>query len=342
LSWAWLVWLCRCAVSVVTRDGCLDTMTVMAKYRAILFDLDGTLVDTIPDIAHAVNMALGELGRPGHSVDACREMVGWGVHELARRALLAVPSPVSEEYDGTGEAAPDEGGGKRRHAQSTKEQRPERPDCEQGPGRLHRQRREQGPAQPGRQDREQGPAQPGGQDREQGCAGGDEASSVALWAERTPSEAAVEDLAERIARWFRARPYQYSRPYEGVREVLEALEERGVGLGVVTNKPHEIAEPVCHAAFPSVQFASIHGAGNGLPPKPDPSAIYRTCERLEITPAEAVLVGDSVVDVRTARNAGCGAVAVRWGYGAPRVLEEERPDALVDRPDELLELCVEL
>lgn len=194
--------------------------------RHIIFDLDGTLADTLPGIAAGVNRALAALHRSPLAESDVRGMIGQGARNLCAQAL------------GYAEA-----------------------------------------------------------------------------------ESAPQDLLESMHAQFRqAYPQCWRgdllpRPYVGVPELLETLAEGGARLGVLSNKPHEVTEPMVRELFPQVPFDPVLGFSSGrFPRKPAPDALLHIAAQWGVEPQELTLVGDSLFDARTAQNAGCDLILVGWGY----------------------------
>jgi phosphoglycolate phosphatase len=211
--------------------------------KAIIFDLDGTLVDTVEDIAVALNKTLGDLQLPPHTTTAVRAMVGGGLGKLLDRAT-----------------------------------------------QVH---------------------------------------GVAL--ERT--ERSV--MLKRLLHHYAAAPANLSKLYPGAKETLIALSEQGIPSGLCTNKPHDISRDLLDAIGLSDHFAHIQGAVDGLPKKPDPAMLHRVTEALRVRPSVAIMVGDSLVDVKTARAANlAGVIVVSHGYSVTPV-NELGADAVIHSFEEL-------
>lgn len=189
-------------------------------FRAVIFDLDGTLLDTLADLADAMNVVLAENRLPLHPVEAYRRFVGDGIETLVRRAL---PFEV--------------------------------PDAED----LRR---------------------------------------------------FVQAMRAEYGRRLTAK----TRPYPGVAPLLEAVAASGRSTAVLTNKPQTAAVEILAALLPGHRFRRIVGEGAGFPRKPDPAAALAIARDLRVGPAECLLVGDSGVDMQTARAAGMVAVGALWGF----------------------------
>jgi phosphoglycolate phosphatase len=210
--------------------------------EAVIFDLDGTLADTIDDIAGAVNRCLARRGLREHDLELFKLMVGDGFRNLVTRALPE--SMRSPEY------------------------------------------------------------------------------VEALRAE------AMADYAERCLERTRAFP--------GIRELLSALAERGISLAVLSNKPDELTKKVIAGLFPTVDFAIVRGESPDFPRKPDPASALDACARMGASPAETLYLGDSGVDMKTAKAAGFLALGALWGFRSEAELRETGADALLEEPLDLL------
>ncbi|MDR1899754.1 MAG: HAD family hydrolase [Treponema sp.] len=217
------------------------------KYRCVLFDLDGTLVDTIEDIAAAMNRALEYHGFPPLPVERFPGIVGRGIGKLALDAL--------------------------------------------------------------------------------------------------PEEAKTEETAARVAadaaRFYAENPLIHSKPYPGMVELAETLAGMRIKTAVISNKPDAITRLVVEGLFPAGAFRAVRGEKPGVPRKPDPAAAWEILADLDSSPREAVLAGDSEVDMETAHNAGCFALGVSWGFRPRRTLEAAGAALIVDTPEEILALIRE-
>lgn len=135
--------------------------------------------------------------------------------------------------------------------------------------------------------------------------------------------------------YYGAHLLDASRPYPGIDEALEALAARGVVLSVLTNKPAAMSRAILEGLGLTARFLAIVG-GDSLPVlKPDPAGLEQL-RALSGTPRERMLlVGDSAIDVRTARAAGMAVCGVAWGI-SPEALVAAGPDRIVDDPAELI------
>ncbi|HEY7979003.1 MAG TPA: HAD-IA family hydrolase [Rhizomicrobium sp.] len=203
---------------------------------ALIFDLDGTLVDTAPDLLGAMNAVLVAQGRETVDPETLRHMVGFGAASLIRQAMTATGDPVAEDM-------------------------------------LHR---------------------------------------------------LVDDFVvhygEHIA--------DASVPFPGVIDTLTMLTSQGVPMGVLTNKPHELALPLLDALDMSKFFGAIHGAGRFSYVKPDPRVFHHVVEDLTgHANAPALMVGDSTTDAKTARAANVPVILLSYGY-TPDPVETLGADAV--------------
>ena len=203
---------------------------------ALIFDLDGTLVDTAPDLLGAMNAVLVAQGRRTVDPDTLRHMVGFGAASLIRQAMAATGDPVSEEV--------------------------------------------------------------------------------------------LPRLVDDFVVHYGAHIADASVPFPGVIDTLAALKAQKVPMGVLTNKPHELALPLLEALDMSRFFGAIHGAGRFSYVKPDPRVFHHVVEELTGDPGErALMVGDSTTDAKTARAAQVPVILLSYGY-TPEPVETLGADAV--------------
>ncbi|WP_163992083.1 HAD family hydrolase [Pyxidicoccus caerfyrddinensis] len=209
------------------------------QLRAVIFDLDGTLVDSLGDIADAMNHALTHHGLPPHPEAAYLRFVGEGVKELVRRAV-----PAGRED-------------------------------------LH-------------------------------------APVLATW---------------RV--YYDAHLVDRTRPYPGIPAMLTALAQTGARLAVLSNKSDVFVKRLVAQLLPGVPFGAVYGERPGVPRKPDPSAALALAAELGVVPGACGFVGDTSVDMDTARAAGMYGVGVTWGFRSHE-LEAHGARAVSTTADELL------
>jgi len=213
--------------------------------RAIIFDLDGTLADTLDDIVNAVNYALDHVQHEPLDHAAVRRMVGDGLPALMSRA---------------GE---------------------------------------------------------------------------------TSDEAMVAFLVRRFQEHYEENYLANTRLFEGADRFLARCDQQGMLLAILSNKPHTYTLLICDELLERWSFGAIVGAHEGLPIKPHPAAALAMADAMKRDPAEMFFVGDSVVDIETARATGMRSVAVTWGFQDRERLRSAGPDHLVDDFDELWEVIRE-
>ena len=211
-------------------------------YQTILFDLDGTLLDTLEDLADAVNHILERHRCPQRTLDEVRLFVGNGLGMLMRRSLPA-------QY----------------------------------------------------------------------------------------SQTVSDLLAEELRTYYTAHSRIKTAPYAGVRELLETLHAAGAKVAVVSNKADEAVGELCSFYFPGLVDAAV-GETAGRRPKPAPDAVELALERLHVDKTDAVYVGDSQVDLDTAKAAGLPCIAVTWGFRSREDLVKVGAETLADSVEELSRL----
>jgi phosphoglycolate phosphatase len=216
----------------------IEQIPRFSEVRALIFDLDGTLIDSKLDLALAVNAALEEMGRGPLSHEQIFSYVGNGAPSLIARAL--------------GDGATDE-------------------DCLRG--------------------------------------------------------------LEFFIKYYSVHKLDHTALYPGVRETLDAL--AGMPMAVLTNKPVGASRGILKGLGVAAHFRYVYGGNSFERKKPDPMGVETLLRDFGATPAQAMVVGDSEIDVQTARNAGTWACGVTYGFGSHR-LAEFPPDILVNSLTELL------
>jgi len=214
----------------------------MKKYRCVIFDCDGTLVDTLEDIASAMNMALVENGFPVVALEKYRDIVGWGIIRLAE---LALPQ-----------------------AARTNE-------------------------------------------------------TIRM----------VSNCARKL---MEEQPFEesLSKPYPGIPELLTELKNRKIKTAVLSNKPDSVLRRIIAEIFPHHAFDSVCGLRINSPPKPDPSSVWELLADMDLYPHQAILMGDSEIDMETARNAWCYPLGVSWGFRSRATLVSAGAARIIDTPEE--------
>ncbi len=208
-------------------------------YKTYLFDMDGTLLDTLADLAAAVNHTLAQYGYPQRTVEQVRKGLGNGAVKL-----MAAMLPQGEETPG------------------------------------------------------------------------------------------FADIMRDYRAWYQEHSCVATAPYPGIPELLAALRQRGCRVGIVSNKPDATVQRLAEQFFPGVP---AFGESPACPRKPAPDMVYRALEELGAGREDAVYVGDSEVDVATARNAGLPLIGVSWGFRGRQALEDCGAAQIADTAAEVAE-----
>lgn len=150
----------------------------------------------------------------------------------------------------------------------------------------------------------------------------------------TPAE-----LVGRVLQTFRPHYFAHSmdttRPYDGILEAIRALRDKGRRMAIVSNKPDPAVQDLHRRFFADAGVDIAVGESPDVRRKPDPAGVFAAIARLGAEPAEAVYVGDSEVDLETARRAGLPCVAVAWGFRDELQLIEAGAGTVVHHPSEL-------
>lgn len=161
-----------------------------------------------------------------------------------------------------------------------------------------------------------------------------------------PEGASTEDNVKKMASLF--LPYydehkcDYTRPYEGIIEMLDAITKAGVKIALASNKYQEGAEKLVRHFFGNYNFLKIMGQEEGRPIKPDPAIVdIIIAEDGAINKNEVVYIGDSNVDMQTGINAGVRTIGVTWGFRSRKELEAYSPWRIAESPAELKAFVLE-
>lgn len=211
--------------------------------QTFIFDLDGTLLDTLQDLATSVNHALHQYRLPTHGIDDIRRFVGNGVRLLMERAV------------------------------------------------------------------------PGGA--------------------RHPL---FEQIFEAFRQHYLLHSLDTTRPYDGIPEVLRELNRRGCRLAVVSNKMMAATQELVAHFFPEITVAIGEHEAEGIRKKPAPDTVFEALRQLGAKKETAVYVGDSDVDLLTARNSGIPCISVLWGFRERDFLLQHGATTLIEHPKDLLSL----
>ncbi len=160
---------------------------------------------------------------------------------------------------------------------------------------------------------------------------------------RAVGEEASQEQLDRSLQFFlayyRAHMLDHTRPYPGVPEALDRLREAGIRMAVLTNKPVRFSRELLRGLGLGDHFQVIYGGNSFESKKPHPEGLQRVMAELGVLPGQTLVVGDSAIDVQTARNAGARSCGVTYGF-QPETLAENPPDLVVESFGELVEIVL--
>ena len=211
--------------------------------KLAIFDLDGTLLNTIKDLGDAVNYALDHNGFHTHSVASYPYFVGNGVKRLIERAL------------------PEDA---RKNAQ------------------------------------------------------------------------VVNNMLRDFKTYYNDHNTDRTVPYEGMPELLRTLQDNGVMLAVASNKYQQATEKIINHYFADINWVAVLGQQDDIPIKPDPSIIFMVLSQARISKQETLIVGDSGIDMETARRACVDSVGVSWGFRPVKELKEYHANVIINKPQDII------
>ncbi|MBR6337246.1 MAG: HAD family hydrolase [Ruminococcus sp.] len=214
------------------------------KYNCVIFDLDGTILDTLDDLADAANAALASQGYPQRTRDEVRLFVGNGIRKLIERAT---PDGVSEED--------------------------------------------------------------------------------------------IVRTHEAFTAYYSKHCKDKTKPYDGIPELVAELRENGIRTAVVSNKADYAVKALCEEYFGSLFDISV-GEREGIRKKPAPDSVLEVMRALGADPGHTIYIGDSDVDVMTAKNSGIGCIGVSYGFRGREFLIEHGAEVIADTVSELRELLI--
>lgn len=212
--------------------------------KLCVFDLDGTLVNSLTDLCNAMNYALEKNNFPTHHIDAYKKFVGSGIFVLIERATA--------------------------NTNATQEDR----------AKIHK------------------------------------------------------DFNE----YYTVHCMDNTAPYKGCCELLEALSNKGILIGVLSNKPHIFTQNIVKNIYTNIKFSAVWGKQDGIEKKPHPQALNMILKELNIKNDECMYIGDSDVDVLTARNANVHFCGVDWGFRGYDELKNLGAEYIVLSADEILDI----
>lgn len=214
------------------------------NYKAVVFDLDGTLINSVDDLGSAVNRTLQANNLPTHELGEYNKFIGDGAEMMVKRAL--------------------------------------------------------------------------------------------------PEDKRDEETVKKCLKQFLDDYFEnytvHTKPYPGISSLLDALEKKNIKFAVLTNKPNAVSQKIVEELFPDRHFELVVGQKEGLARKPDPSGALLISKTLRIKPEDIVYLGDSGVDMQTAKSAGMLPVGVLWGFRDFDELKSNGADILIDKPTDILKL----
>ena len=166
-------------------------------------------------------------------------------------------------------------------------------------------------------------------------------NGAAVLVKKAMGEGTSQDVLEQalafFLRFYRVHALEHTRFYPGMHAAIQKLAADGHTLSVLTNKPVRISRDIIAALGAAPLFSRVYGGDSFPAKKPDPIGVTTLLTETNTSAAQTVLVGDSGVDVQTARNAGIRSCGVAWGF-QPDAFRAHPPDTIVHRPEELVEL----
>ena len=151
-----------------------------------------------------------------------------------------------------------------------------------------------------------------------------------------PTEENIKAYHAEFSEEYNKRCVSRTRPYEGIGEVIEALRAEGKLTAVASNKPDKFVKYIVGEIFKNGEFDMVAGKKDGVPTKPAPDIIYNILETLGVKAQEAVIIGDSDVDVMTAKNSGLQCIGCQWGFRGREELERAGADFIAAKPADIL------
>jgi phosphoglycolate phosphatase len=222
------------------------------RLDALIFDLDGTLANSLADIGGAMDALLSRYGLEPQPLDAYRQFVGEGAEQLVRRAFLAAMGRDWRSADASGLPAP------------------------------------------------------------------------------------LPELTQGYRAEYAKLEHQASTLYPGVEAMLDGVVARRKKMAVLSNKRDDFTRHLVSQRLGRWPFVAVRGEREGVPRKPDPTAALELALTLDVPPERIGFVGDTPVDVATAKNAGMVGIAALWGFRGREELEAAGAKRFLARPEELL------
>ena len=154
------------------------------------------------------------------------------------------------------------------------------------------------------------------------------------------TSAQIKQLHQEQQTDYRANWNRDVEVYPGISNLLRVLNDKNLPLAVLTNKDQEFAEQCIARFFDSAQFLYTQGFSASVPHKPNPTGALKLSEAFGLVPEQVALIGDTAVDIETAKAAGFVSIGVLWGFREQQELEQAGADFIIEHPIELLELPI--
>ena len=152
--------------------------------------------------------------------------------------------------------------------------------------------------------------------------------------ERSPEN--VLRLREKFTEYYDVHCTDLTSPYPGIVDMLNTLQEMGVRMAVASNKYHEAVGRLIDHFFPQIEWGAVEGQKEGVPVKPDPSIVFEILAKCPARKSKVLYVGDSGVDMETARRACVDSAGVTWGFRPVKELRDYHADNIVNTPEEII------
>jgi phosphoglycolate phosphatase len=163
----------------------------------------------------------------------------------------------------------------------------------------------------------------------------------ALPASLASDDAYVEECVAQFRRYYVDNIDRHTVPYEGMHELLKELTECGIKVAVASNKFQHGTDRLVAKFFGDIAFVAIEGNREGAPLKPDPAIVHNILREAGVEPSQAIMVGDSGIDIRTAAAAGIASVGVAWGFRFAEELYDAGATDVVTTTPELRALLMQ-
>lgn len=156
--------------------------------------------------------------------------------------------------------------------------------------------------------------------------------------EKELSSEEKERILEEYNTTYNDNPLRSTKPYEGVVDVLKAMKEKGLKVGVFSNKPHPTCVKVTEQIFGAGFFDGIQGQKDSIPRKPNPQGLFAMMEDFGVSPEETIYIGDTEVDLETGERAGVDTYFVHWGFRKPEDVKDMKRKGDFYKPLEMMKL----